>query len=147
MAGLALVTGMAINAQSQTYVATLAGKDAKPPTSSTAIGTATVTAKEGVLTYKLDVGAVNEVTSACLHVEGDKPAVVMLYNGPKTGKMTGTLASGTVKPEELNGITSDELATALRTGKAYVSVHTVKYPGGEISGKLVPPAAGAKRGS
>ena len=138
--GLAFLAVGATAASAQMYVATLSGKDASPPVSSQAVGTATIRVLDGSLSYKLDVGAIEKVTSACIHIATPKPAVIQLYGGPETGKLTGQLAAGTLKPADLGGLTRDEFLAALKEGRAYVSVHTIKYPGGEIQGKLTPPA-------
>ena len=120
----------------QVYTATLDGKSASPPVGTDAVGAATITHQDGALRYQLEVGGIEDVTSACIHVAGANPAVVMLYTGPQTGRVTGPLASGTIKADQLSGVTLDELLASMRAGNAYVSVHTVKYPGGEIMGKL-----------
>jgi hypothetical protein len=62
----------------------------------------------------------------------------MLYTGPQTGLFSGVLASGTLGVKELAGLTFSELRHAIHMGKAFVSVHTVKHPGGEIQGRLAP---------
>jgi hypothetical protein len=94
--------------------------------------------------YKLQVGQLENVTAAHIHLgkAGENGApVVMLFQGPKKkGEFNGVLAEGTftrgglVGP--LEGRTISELVDEIRRGKAYVNVHTDKYPEGELRGQI-----------
>ena len=139
LVGLLIVAAASGSAQQpQTFVATLTGKDATPPVNTNALGTATLMIQNGTLKYKLEVGSIKQVTGACIHLDTPKkgPVAITLYTGPEIGELTGVLASGALKPEDLGGMTLPELLSSIREGKAYVSVHTASYPGGEIQGKL-----------
>jgi hypothetical protein len=42
----------------------------------------------------------------------------------------------TVDASLVNGISYDELLNAMRTGNAYVNVHTAQFPSGEMRGQI-----------
>jgi hypothetical protein len=81
------------------------------------------------------------------------PVVAFLFGFVPTGEtVNGTLAVGTLTgadliPRPLIGFggTMGELIARMRAGGAYVNVHTIEYPGGEIRGQIRPagPAADA----
>ena len=146
LAGLLLIGAGAVNAGAQTYVAMLSGEDASPPVTTGAIGTATLSPQNGSFSYTLEVGGIKDVTSACIHISKPELAVIMLYGGPEVSKPVGVLSSGTLTPADLGGLTGEQLLNALKTGEAVVSVHTLKYPGGEIQGILALSPDTSKRG-
>lgn len=103
------------------------------------------------LHYKLIVANIANVTQAHIHcgpagVNGS--VVVFLFGLVPTGVNTnGVLAEGDItaanviaRPESPScsgGLqTFDDLLSHLRDGTAYVNVHTLAYPGGEIRGQL-----------
>jgi len=130
--------------QTGLFTATLTGKDAFPPVTTNAVGSVTLAVKNGSVEYKLEVGSITDVTSACIHLKSPKLATVMLYTGPQTGAFTGVLAGGTLGAKELGSLTLSELRHAIQLGEAFVSVHTLKHPGGEIQGKLAPVKADSR---
>ncbi|MBI4501095.1 MAG: CHRD domain-containing protein [Gemmatimonadetes bacterium] len=138
LVGLSLMAAGAVKTQAQTYIATLSGQDASPPVSTGAVGAATVATQNGSFTYTLEVGGIKDVTSACIHISKPELAVIMLYGGPEVARPTGVLTSGTLTAKDLGGLTSEQFMNALKTGEAVISVHTAKYPGGEIQGTLAP---------
>jgi CHRD domain len=102
--------------------------------------------------FVLLVSKLENVTEAHIHrgAEGESgPPVVWLYPSTSategqqfSGQFDGVLASGTFDVNDLvgplQGKSLSELATAIRTGEAYVNVHTEEYPDGEIRGQLAP---------
>jgi hypothetical protein len=60
------------------------------------------------------------------------------------GEFEGVLASGTITAKNLeasdcagcNGFTFAQLIAAIESGNAFVNVHTLKNPGGEIQGTI-----------
>jgi hypothetical protein len=53
--------------------------------------------------------------------------------------------TGTITPDQVTGLAAaqgieagefDEVVKAIRAGKTYVNVHSVKWPGGEIRGQI-----------
>ena len=97
--------------------------------------------------YKLIVANIENVTQAHIHIAPagvNGPVVVFLF-GFVAGGVTenGVLAEGTITQANLIprpaigfGGTMAELLAAMRTGNAYVNVHTVALPAGEIRGQV-----------
>lgn len=99
---------------------------------------------EQSIDYVLEVENVKNVTSAFIHLgrEGyDGPPVATLYAGPEmAGFFSGVLARGTISANDLTGDLRgkplDALLKLIRSGDAYVSVHTLAYPEGVIRGQI-----------
>jgi len=137
------------------FTATLSGANEVPPVTTTATGTATLSVSGGQITYTVNVTNVQNAVLAHIHIApaGENGPVRLNFCGtgdpqPVCTSGTGVLATGT------NGttvgtpaITFDSLLSALRTGGAYVNVHTNSAgctpgqpgcnPGGEIRGQVV----------
>lgn len=102
--------------------------------------------------YVLLVSQLKNVTEVHIHrgSAGESgPVVVWLYPSPNaskgrefSGRFDGVLASGTFNASDLVGPLEGEsmrqLASAVRSGNAYVNIHTTQYPDGEIRGQLAP---------
>jgi hypothetical protein len=98
--------------------------------------------------YKLIVANIEDVTQAHIHmgpVEGTGGIVVWLYpDAPPLqlipGPSNGILAEGTITQGDLVGALAgqdlDALLQAIADGNAYVNVHTLFSPPGEIRGQL-----------
>jgi hypothetical protein len=99
--------------------------------------------------FKLNVANIENVTMAHIHVAetagGNGPPVVWLYpDGPPPelieGRVNGRLAQGSFTAADfvrsLAGMEMDALLTAIAEGRAYVNVHTLQVPGGEIRGDI-----------
>lgn len=129
----------------QTYTANLAGPD------STATGRASlsVSADGTQIEYTLTVSGIENVTMAHIHIsgepEGSGPPAVWLYPAAPPavlipGEFSGTLAEGTFRAANfvgpLEGMTLNDLITAIEENRAYVNVHTQQIPAGEIRGQL-----------
>ena len=93
---------------------------------------------DGTVSYKLIVANINDATMAHIHVAPrgvPGPIKQWLYpvSGPPPkllpGRTDGVLAEGTFTP-------TPALLAAIENGDAYVNVHTVAHPGGEIRGQL-----------
>jgi hypothetical protein len=135
---------------STNFQAHLSGKEQVPPADTKAQGEATFKlSKDGdSIHYKLTVANIENVNMAHIH-EGaagaNGPVVVWLYpSSPPakliSGKSNGVLAEGTITSANLTGPLAGKSLTDLlndiKTGKAYVNVHTTQYPGGEIRGQI-----------
>jgi hypothetical protein len=136
------------------FTATLSGANEVPPVVTTATGTATLTLSGQQLTYTVNVTNLTNAVVAHIHIApaGENGPVRLNLCGtgdpqPPCTSGTGVLATGT------NGttvgtpaITFDSLLSAMRTGGAYVNVHTNATgcttgtpgcnPGGEIRGQV-----------
>lgn len=95
------------------------------------------------MTWNLWINVINNPVAAHIHVGGigvNGPVVVPLYAGKDVGAFSGQLSSGTITAKDLDGPlkgkTMDDLFAAIKSGGAYVNVHTVKNPGGEARGQL-----------
>ena len=99
--------------------------------------------------YKLVINGLDDVTMAHIHVAadpgGDGPPVLWLYpDGPPPslipGTFNGLLGSRTVTPGDLTGAAGvasfEDLKSAIEEGRAYVNVHTLAFPAGEIRGTI-----------
>ena len=67
--------------------------------------------------------------------------MVTLFSGPKKeGKFSGTLSEGTITEKDLagdlQGKTMNDLVQMIKSGDAYVNVHTDAHPDGKIRGQL-----------
>ena len=128
------------------FTATLNGTNEKPnAVTTTATGTAefTYVADIPALFYRIDVAGIDSATVAHIHGPADinNPAgvIVNLFTGNPTKPLafTGTLAEGVVGQLGAPvGMTMDSLLVLLRTGNAYVNVHTRVNGGGEIRGQV-----------
>jgi hypothetical protein len=128
------------------FVAKQPGVNETPAVDSKGVGTAVLTLRNGVLTYRLSASNLQDVTAAHIHC-GAKgvagPVVAVLYSGA-TIDPHGLFAKGTatVVPvgdsAECPGGVADlnALLAKMRTGGTYVNVHTVANPAGEIRGQV-----------
>ena len=140
------------------FVAHLAGENEVPPNDSRAAGQAVLKLNEAEteLSYKLIAANIENVVASHIHLgaaDVNGPVVAFLA-GPfpaAGGRTDGVLAEGTVTAANLigplAGMTLPDLATAMRTGGAYVNVHTNDgiaptntgpgdFPGGEIRDQI-----------
>ena len=102
------------------------------------------------MSYKLVVANTENVTQAHIHLAprgANGPVVVFLYGFNAAGTSeNGVLAEGEFTAANLIprpttpigpfGGTMAELVAALRDGNAYVNVHTIQIPGGEIRNQV-----------
>jgi len=127
------------------FTATLTGAAERPPVTTTATGTSTVTINDANSTITFNVSVTNLLSPTMAHIHvgstsQDNPvfALSLLATAPATGLFTGVLAAGTAAGSSVvGGETFATLAAAIRSGNAYVNVHTVANPGGELRGQLV----------
>ncbi len=134
----------------QTFTAHLTGSQEVPPVKTKATGEATFElSKDGKsLHYKLSVANLSDITMAHIHLGPpgkNGPVAVWLYPSHpypqlKIGKFSGVLAEGTITVENLAGPLSRKSLAALikdmKSGRAYVNVHTSGHPEGAIRGEI-----------
>jgi hypothetical protein len=135
---------LAGHVQPRIQKAVLSGDNEVPAVESEGEGRATVKFSEDAIQFKLVVRGIDEVTQAHIHIgpEGENGDVVAFLFGFVDGGVTqnGLLATGTITEADLIGPLTGEplsaLVEAIRSGNAYVNVHTVDHPGGEIRGQF-----------
>ncbi len=135
--------------ESDNFVATASGGEEVPANNSRGRGTAVFHLSEDgtTLHYKLIVANIDNVTQSHIHLapEGVNGPVVVFLFGFVPGGVTenGVLAEGDITAANLIarpaigfGATMPELVAAMRNGGAYVNVHTVAIPPGEVRGQV-----------
>jgi predicted lipoprotein with Yx(FWY)xxD motif len=144
---LLLVIGLATYsfAAEKSFKAMLVGSESVPAVETMAKGDATFTPikdEEG-LSYYVTVSDIDNVTAAHIHLgkKGENgPPVALITNDKKAGKFSGTIAEGTITKKDLMGSMTgksvEDLIKQIKTGNAYLNVHTDKYPNGEIRGQI-----------
>lgn len=130
---------------SQNFGAEPYGGGEVPPTDSQGRGSAIFHLSDDgtTLHYKLIVANIEHVTQSHIHlapVGVNGPIVVFLFGFVPAGVTeNGVLAEGDIHQSNLIprpaigfGGTMAELVSKMRSGGAYVNVHTIAHPGGEI---------------
>lgn len=155
-----LVTAAPVAATGNRFVAPLNAGNEIPVNDSQGRGVATFhLSPDGTsLTFKLNVANIDGVTQSHIHcgpADLNGPVVVFLFGFNSAGvTVNGRLSEGTItaanvipRPDSAacpGGIaTFDDLIEKMQTGGAYVNVHTLELPAGEIRGQLLcnlPPA-------
>lgn len=130
----------------EVFTATLNGANERPtPVTTPATGRAIVTVMENLLTWRVEVTNINNITAGHIHGGVSDSAGGIIYNlAPTAGDYptTSVIAVGSVQ-----GDTVAFLAAQMRDGRAYVNLHTNDlvaptntgpgdFPGGEIRGQL-----------
>lgn len=141
---------MAEHGQSRMLRADLSGENEVPAIESEGRGLALFKVSGERIRYKLLVRDIDEVTQAHIHLgePGVNGPVVAFLFGFVEGGVTkdGLLATGTITEGDLvgplAGMPIASLLDALRDGEAYVNVHTIDHPAGEIRGQVGFPGSG-----
>jgi hypothetical protein len=123
------------------FTAALTGANEVPPVTTTATGNATLAVVGSQLQYTVNVTNLSNALVAHIHVAaaGANGPVRLNLCGtgapePACTSGTGVLATGS--NGTALGISFDSLLSAMRTGGAYVNVHTSANQGGEIRGQV-----------
>src|ERR1700716_3261960 len=156
----AFTTASATAARQGPAVANLTGSQevittgASTPGTSLATGLATFRLSDNgrALSYRLSVWHLTGIVASHIHLNGagvNGPVVVPLFNSAvPTGEVNGLLAQGTITAAsfvgQLAGHPFSELLTDIRSGDAYVNVHTSSRLGGEIRGQITSAEEGFK---
>jgi hypothetical protein len=144
MAVLALAACEGDGDDAERYRASLSGSAEVPPQTSTSTGTARFTVDGDELDYSLDVQGITGAIAAHIHtgaVGANGPPIVFLFQqgAPGANVPGGSLASGSVDASDMiatAGVSYDSMLSLIRRGNAYVNVHTVARPAGEIRGQI-----------
>ncbi len=141
-----LTTSLALAAVPTYFKAKLSGTDESPVVATKTSGEAIFKLAKGgkELVYELKVKDGDNVTAAHIHAgkKGEEgPPVVPIFGGTKKeGMFSGVLAKGTITDKNLvgplAGKTLRDLMKMIKEGDAYVNVHTVAHPAGEIRGQI-----------
>ena len=141
------------------FVATLLGSnEAAPNNTSTATGTTILTINsDNTVSWTMDLNGIKNMTASHIHapagpgVNASVAANLFIPTSTVTTTLSGRVASGTFGPANVNTavVSYVDLLTAIRTGNAYVNIHTSDgiapantgmgdFPGGEIRGQTLP---------
>src|SRR5918993_209673 len=136
-------------AQSHHFVAVQSGDEEVPPVPTRGRGTAVFSLSDDgtPLSFKLITANVENITQSHIHIAPrgvNGPVVVFLFDFVAQGvSNSGILSQGTITQANLIarpaigfGATMQELVGAMRSGNAYVNVHTLAFPGGEVRGQI-----------
>jgi hypothetical protein len=148
LAGLAGVSCNNALDGKEVFVANLSSSDEVPARPTAANGTAQIIVDGNQISYSIEVDDITGITVSHIHTAApgvNGPVRLFLYP-PRAGdpapQVTVTdktvLVQATVDASLINGVTFDELLAAMRSGNAYVNVHTVQFPSGEMRGAIHP---------
>lgn len=134
----------AVEAGERIARAELSGRNEVPPVQTGATGQARFNLSEESIEYRLFVHNIENVTQAHIHLgsaDENGPVVAFLFGFVDGGvTVDGLLATGTITADDLIGPFEGEplsaLIEAIQSGNAYVNVHTVANPPGEIRGQI-----------
>jgi hypothetical protein len=126
------------------FEASLSGAFEVPAVTTTSTGTARFAVRGTELDYTLDVQNVSGAIAAHIHtgaVGANGPPIVFLFQqaAPGVNVPAGSLAAGSVDAADMiatAGVSYDSMLSLIRRGNAYVNVHTVIRPAGEIRGQI-----------
>ena len=147
-----LFATVAIAGGHSNFDAKLRGEAENPSVDTQAVGHAKLKVSQSgdSIDFKVVVAKIEDITQAHIHcgAEGvNGPIVAFLYGLGPTVTVNGILAQGTITPGALiprdssamcpGGVANfADLIEKIETGGAYVNVHTVANPGGEIRGPV-----------
>lgn len=150
LAGLASVSCNDALEGKEAFIATLSGAQEVPARPTAANGTAQILVEGNQITYAIEIDDITAITASHIHAVPGAPGVIgpvrlFLYpprQGDPAPQVTTTdkkiLVQATVDAANVNGISYEQLLDAMRTGNAYVNVHTTQFPGGEMRGVIRP---------
>ncbi|CAH8248271.1 CHRD domain-containing protein [Paenibacillus melissococcoides] len=130
----------------RTFRAILSGRNEVPPVRTIASGNAVfqLSRNRTQLRFRLVIRNINRVTQAHIHLgrRGQNGPIVAFLFGPskfgisvRRGVIRGVLTSrDLIGP--LKGKTIRDLIREIERGNAYVNVHTIQFPDGEIRGQI-----------
>jgi len=141
-----MLTATAGFAAENSFKADLAGSDEVPGVTTPAKGEAKFTlSNDGkTLSYTVVVRDIENPVAAHIHLgaSGKNGAVLaILFSGPKReGLFRGNLAQSSITEKDLKGDLKGKglthLVALIKSGDAYVNVHTDSFPNGEIRGQI-----------
>lgn len=155
---LAVLPAVAATGQPQNFVAQLSGDEEVPPVDTNARGIARfqLSPDGESIRFRLAVANLFDLNMAHIHCGAagtNGPVVVWLHvqetQAPEllAGRTSGILAQGTLTADDVvalpdseacpGGVADfDDLVDKISSELAYVNVHTLQHPGGEIRGQI-----------
>ncbi|MBI2852831.1 MAG: CHRD domain-containing protein [Chloroflexi bacterium] len=136
--------------ETHNFTAHLSGGEEVPPTNTQGQGEAIFRLSDdgNTLIFRLNVANTENISMAHIHLATrgqNGPIAVWLYpSAPPAvlipGRFDGVLSTGNITATNLIGTLQGQPLSALieriRSGEAYVNVHTTTFPGGEIRGQI-----------
>lgn len=127
-----------------TFAAAMNGANEVPAVTTNANGTATFDVQGQQARFIVTAFDMSSnVTAAHIHGPAGSGVnagiIVTLFSGTAPAPVNGQLVQGTFGPsniEPASGVVWDQLIELMRTGGAYVNVHTTAFPAGEIRGQI-----------
>ncbi len=133
-----------VNGQKEKYKAKLLGKNEVPKVNSTAKGSASFKSKKSVITWKVNITGLKNVTGAQLYlgnksVKGDV-IVDLLKSSNRSQTPIGLLMNGNISTSDLQGPmqgnTLETLKSKMNNSQTYINILTSEHPDGEIRGPV-----------
>jgi hypothetical protein len=122
------------------FQAQLSGANEVPARTSSGSGAAGFTLDGNTVHFSVEVEGLGDIIACHIHVGAvgvSGPVRVPLCKGPApAGVVNGVLVQGSFTAADVVVISFDDLLNAMRSGNAYVNVHTKVYPAGEIRGQV-----------
>ncbi len=123
------------------YTAKLSGQNEVPIVNTTATGISQFKLLSKSVAFSVNATGIQGVTGGHIHIGKpgqNGPVVATLINSPvatskvaASGKIIASALEGPLKGKKLT-----DLVSAMKKGNAYVNIHTVKHPNGEIRGDI-----------
>jgi hypothetical protein len=144
-------TNAGASAPATHFIAHLSGAQEVPPTNSTGTGKLDLRLVKGgtKLTFRLTSNGVSQIIQSHIHIGpvGVNGLVKVFFFAPPPppwNSVTGDNfeVEGVRTAADVHGISFADLVAALRSGNAYVNIHSPEHPGGEIRGQIMPVGGG-----
>ncbi len=127
------------------YIANALPSLEQPPKTTTGTGVVTFVDNGSEIDWTMTLTGVTNVTQSHIHLGSTTVAsgavIINLFfpnRPPETGTLNGFVASGTITNANNSSISLDSLRVLFNNGNAYVNIHTVVNPGGEIRDQIRP---------
>ena len=142
-------TNVGASAPATHFIAHLSGAQEVPPTDSTGTGKLDLRLIAGgtKLKFKLTSNGVSQIIQSHIHIGAagtNGPVKVFFFAPPPApwNSVTGDNfeVSGIRTAADVQFVSFADLLVALRSGNAYVNIHSPTHPGGEIRGQIMPVA-------
>jgi hypothetical protein len=130
---------------SKQYVANLSPANEQPAKTTTGTGVVTFVDLGTEIDWTMTLTNMVNVTMSHIHLGSTAvasgPVIINLFlpnRPPETGTLNGFVAHGSITSANNSTISLDSLRVLFNNGSAYVNVHTVVNPGGEIRDQIHP---------